>query len=467
LEAPFHAKCAELCRTMGNLDAAYEAYATASQLAPKNAHYPFHQGTILYSQRKFEPSIPCFIEASSRNPRFAEALQQLVMVYEHLNRLEEAAAVMETLETIAPNAAYTLYLKGLLARRRGDLATAKTTLEHSIQRASTAEADLLALLHTELGKICESQKDYDTAFLHYCDAQKQARAISASHTTTPNMFDRLLKISEDWGKHTHPEHWAMPDITNDAPPLFLMGFPRSGTSLTDQILAAHPALETIEEKELILNLIPELGNITGQRNVQYPEILDTLTLEQVTTARAKYCERLKAEAPHANGLLIDKLPLNVIHLGFIARLFPDAKIIMLLRDPRDVCLSCFTQFFEHNDAMQHFYRLDSSIALYARVMQCYLRFRETLPLAIHEVRYEDIVQNTEATCRTMLDFIGAPWDDAVLQYHTRRRDVLTPSYEAVTQPIYTRSLGRWKHFASSFVPYQQTLAPFIQAFGYA
>jgi Sulfotransferase family len=153
----------------------------------------------------------------------------------------------------------------------------------------------------------------------------------------------------------------------------------------------------------------------------------------------------------------------------IWRVFPDAKFILAVRHPCDVCLSCFMQNFALNQAMATFYSLESTAALYAKVMGLWQQYVQKLPIRYHRIRYEDLVSNFEHETRRLLDFLEVGWDDAVLQHteHARKRGTIsTPSYHQVTQPIYQHAKYRWKRYAKQLESVMETLQPYIEYFGY-
>jgi Sulfotransferase family len=165
---------------------------------------------------------------------------------------------------------------------------------------------------------------------------------------------------------------------------------------------------------------------------------------------------------------VDKMPLNTIDVGLIHRLFPRARILLALRHPCDVVLSGFMQAMKPNAAMVLFDSLASTARFYAQVMGLWLQYREVLPLSVLTVRYEDLVADLPGETRRILEFLDLPWDDAVLGYaeHARTRAIATPSYHQVVQPIYWRSVGRWRNYADAFENVLPVLQPFVDAFGY-
>jgi hypothetical protein len=167
-------------------------------------------------------------------------------------------------------------------------------------------------------------------------------------------------------------------------------------------------------------------------------------------------------------LLIDKNPELTMLLPLVARVFPEMKVLFALRDPRDVVISCFSQQLPLNAVSVHYLTLEGTARKYAKTMQAWLKLREILVNLWIEVRYEDLVADLEGQARRVLDFLGLPWDERVLEYHRRaqQKHVHSPTYEAVTKPVYSSSIGRWRNYARQLEPYQEILQPFVEAFGY-
>jgi len=252
------------------------------------------------------------------------------------------------------------------------------------------------------------------------------------------------------------------------PPVFIVGHPRSGTTLVEQVLGAHSRFTTNDERPILRAQADHFRKSHGQDG--WLAALDKLSANEVRALRAAYRKAGTALAGHLppDNRLIDKNPLNLIELAYVRRIFPEARIVMVLRDPRDVCLSCFTQLFRLNSAMAWYTSLDDTARHYVAVMDLWQHYQSVLGLAVFELRYEDFVANLETTTQHMLDFLGEDWQPEMLQYHRQssQRYISTPSYEGVTARPYTTSIGRWKNFSGPLSPILPGLQPFVDAFGY-
>jgi tetratricopeptide (TPR) repeat protein len=258
--------------------------------------------------------------------------------------------------------------------------------------------------------------------------------------------------------------WRAPSPPDAPPPVFLVGFPRSGTTLLDQILSSHSRIVCLEEKEHFSNALREA--ITTREKLA---AIGALSEAEIATIRSGYWRRVRAEeSPPRGGLVVDKLPLNIVVLPLIKRVFPEAKIIFALRDPRDAVLSCYQQRFGMNAAMAQFLQLETAAAYYDVVMTLFELCRERLGLDLHQVRYEDVVADLESAARGLAAFLGLPFEEAMLRFRETalRREISTPSARQVIQPLYSRSIGRWRRYAEDLAPVLPQLDRWAARFGY-
>lgn len=229
----------------------------------------------------------------------------------------------------------------------------------------------------------------------------------------------------------------------------------------EQVLSAHSGLVCIEERE---HLALAAGEVASD-----PNKLSALSDADIEAIRVEYWRRVNMETKVGKRIVVDKLPLNIIFLPLIRRVFPSAKILFALRDPRDVVLSCFQQRFGMNAAMVQFLDLNSAAAYYDKVMSLGLLCRERLGLSMLEVRYEDVVADLERVARSVTTFLGLAFEEAMLSpaETALKRKINTPSARQVVQPIYTRSVARWKNYARELAPALPGLSDWAERLGYA
>ena len=234
-------------------------------------------------------------------------------------------------------------------------------------------------------------------------------------------------------------------------PVFLVGLPRSGTTLLDRMLGAHPETRVLQEFD-------SLRIIESARNAGRSP-------EQARQAYWDYVDRHVDVDP--GSLLIDKNPLHVPHLDVLPQVFPEARVVIALRHPYDAALSCYMQHFDPNPATVHFLELDSTALLCARMLRLLQQFAEARPEQVVRVRYEDVVSDFRGEVSRVLRDIGLDWHDDVAAYAERSADlVTTPSYEQVTRELYRSSIGRWQRYSEWLGPFREHMGPLLATFGY-
>jgi len=250
----------------------------------------------------------------------------------------------------------------------------------------------------------------------------------------------------------------------------LASFPRSGTTLLEQVLDCHSGLVSSDEREAFArDLFPAMW-LTPTTPTPTAEALDAVPTERLAALRQRYLDYMAAALNERIGdrVHLDKNPtLTLVIPGFL-RLFPETRLVIALRDPRDVVISCFMQYLPLNPNSVCFLTLERAARRYANDMGIWRKFRETIASPWLEVRYESTVADLEKEARRVLEFLGLPWEPQVLNYRERLRGkaVGSPTYEAVSQPLYTRAIGRWKNYQEFLEPCLPILQPSIDAFGY-
>lgn len=391
------------------------------------------------------------------DPRNARALLNLVLQLERENRMDDIATAIAEARSNGLSGDELAYCEAMILRRDGDIAGALSVVE------SHEPDGLDSFVRSQLiGQLADQLGDQDKAFAAFSDmnAAVSLKPDARAHRGTEYadlVQARTALLTPDWFAR-----WTDVPAPDARPsPAFLGGFLRSGTTLLDTILMGHQATEVREEQPMLAALeeaAPALADLPGA------------TSQSIGSMRAAYFAELRAGGPIPEGkLVIDKYPLMTLRAAFIHRVFPDAKFIFALRHPCDVVLSCWMQNFRVTQAMASFLTLENSARLYDAAMSHWERAREVMPLTVHTVRYEDMVQDLEGELRPLISFLGLEWDDALLQHQKTARDrgyIRTPSYAQVTEKIYTRSSGRWESYRKHMEPILPILAPWIEKFGY-
>ena len=326
--------------------------------------------------------------------------------------------------------------------------------EIDAMRAQAARPDLAFMdrvhLSFALGKALEDREDYEASFKHYDEGNALKRAqtrYSADAMSRELAAQKSACTADLFAKHEGTGY--------DAPdPIFILGLPRAGSTLLEQILASHSQIDGTLELPNILALAHRLrGRKAGQS--RYPEILHELTAEQLTTFGEQFIEQTRIHRQGAQ-FFIDKMPNNFRHIGLINLILPNAKIIDARRDPMDCCFSGFKQLFA--EGQEFTYGLEEVGRYYADYVDLMDHWDAALPGKVLRVQHEDVLDDVEAQTRRMLDFIGVPFEDACIEFHKTDRAVRTASSEQVRQPINRKGQDAWKPFEPWLKPLKQALA---------
>jgi tetratricopeptide (TPR) repeat protein len=450
--------------TAGRFKLAAQAHRRAIALAP-NAPDPWlNLGLVLNEQRRSEEAEAAFRKALELAPGRADVYAELAALYEETNRLDDLdEAVRAGLEADPDHPR--LNLEAAKAERRsGDVTAALSRLRRFDPAAM--DSRLAEQFHFQLGYLHDRAGEAAAAWPHFVAANRIASHTPRAQKARPKRFLRLLEKVETFFEQADPEEWQPAPPLAGPPPVFMLGFARSGTTLLDLVLDSHPDVTTVEEQHTILPVLQAMQ----QMPAGYPGTLARLDAAGIERLREIYLEELaKAAGPEPGRVVVDKMPIRTVHVGMLWRLFPDARFIFSLRHPCDVVLSNFMQHYTVSDAFANFYTLEDSATVYDRVMRLWRLYRERLPLVSHTVRYEALVADLEGVSRGVLDFLGVDWDPAVLEYAERARArgrINTNSYHQVTESLYTHAQDRWRAYGEHFAPLMDRLGDHVDHFGY-
>lgn len=448
--------------SLGNIDAAVTAYKALIERDDAHIDALNNLGGLLAKTGRRAEALPYLETAHRLAPENGDILANLVDCLERLNRLEDAAEKAIALDARAPDTPIAQILVARIERRTERLAEAAARLEKIV--AANADPRMTMRAHFDLGQVLERSGDDERAFDAFAAGNMLQASLFRQFSPDDSPFLKRTRQSRAWYAG-HALSIAPSQSDGAPPPIFMVGFPRSGTTLLERMLGAHPNLLTTGERspiEAIERRLAESGD--------YPACLTAMSENQKADLRAEIRQFFadNATTPPGQRRIVDKLPLNITALGLIWTLFPDAPVVVSLRDPRDACLSCFMQQFQMNDAMAHFSSLATTARLYDAVMGLWLEYRKHAQGRWMEVRYENLIADFESHIGAILEFLDIPWDDSVKSYRDRAidDDISTPSYVAVSEQLNTRAQGRWKRYEGQLAPYQAQLAPYVEAFGY-
>lgn len=450
---------------VGQFPKALEDARRAVELEPDSADLHNNLGVCESGQGHLQAAEQAFVRALALESNHIQALANLIDLYELSNRIEEGQKLLQ---------------------RHADLIDAQPSLQLAkaryLQRDKQAEEALVICRRL----MAEGQPDRlrrDASFIagRAHDALHQSPQAIDAWTLGNNLAAALYRRDQPGRDALLPllptlsQHWMQPVTAHadpiDQSPVFLFGFQRSGTTLLDTMLGSDETIQVMEELPVLNRIVDRL-----QQHPNFPANLYRLKTPELNQLRDAYLSTASecllaatGQALDRNRLLIDKSPLNGVFAPLIRALFPEARLIMALRHPCDVVLSCFMQEFTMTPFMLNYTSLRGVASVYQQVMGLWLRYQSAHPLDAHLIRYEDLVADKDAALRALMAHIGHR-SDAVLGDHTehatRRGLINTPSYHQVSQPVYTTARYRWRRYEAQLAEVMPMLEPFIEAFGY-
>jgi tetratricopeptide (TPR) repeat protein len=448
---------------LNRLSEAEKDFETILARHPGHADALTDLSVLLIKQNRNAEAVEVIRRGLKQHPQDPRLLSNLSNALEKLNDLDAAEAAAQRALEVAPELTEPQFSLARIDHRRGRFDQARDRLDALLTKPLRDDEKLDALF--ELGSVQDRLGQPAAAMASFAQAKQQIRESPEAREVSGARFLERVRRNHAWftqDKLSPAAARATP--TDSRGPVFFVGFPRSGTTLMERVLQAHPGVVTTEEESPLTPLRRQLS-LGGA----YPEGLASLTADDIDQAtRLFWSNAEKAVGPLDGRVLVDKLPLNIVDLGLANIVFPQSCVLVALRDPRDVCLSCFMQYFLLNDAMVNFLDLRQTSRTYAAVMALWLHYRDVLTLPYSEYRYEDFVEDFDGVVRQVLDFIGVGWHEEVARYREKSlgRAINTPSYRDVTGALYRRAAGRWRSYRQELAPVLEELAPFAAAFGY-
>jgi tetratricopeptide (TPR) repeat protein len=453
-----------------NFDEADAALEHAASLGESDVPMLVLIGQEYFRLRRFARARANFQRAVAADPDSVHALLSMAAWWERERRLSDAMECVETCLLQHPQEPQALYYRAFLLHRQGQNDEAAAALRELDKRGGF-DTNLKVSIHHLLGVVMDALGQYNEAWLRLGEAKALARTMANTDALVRD-YDKWDRWRRDLLATLTPEivrSWR----TESAGALrlaFLGGHPRSGTTLMEQVLAAHPNIRGFDEPEAfpqeVLNVLCPANATRGMALTD----LAALSASRQIGFRNRYFKSLLREAPggKASELLLDKnpSPTNSLHLWL--RLFPELKVIIALRDPRDVVLSCYLQNLPLNPATVNFLAIERTAKHYSDLMDVWLRFRELGGFDWIEMRYHEVVANPEGEGRRVTEFLGLQWhaQQANHQEIASKKILHSPTYFEAAKPLYKKSVDRWQHYASVLESVKERLAPYCRAFGY-
>jgi tetratricopeptide (TPR) repeat protein len=457
-----------------NYQAAEKLLARVLELAPRSANVCHGVASAYLQIERPERALECYrrtLELSQDASQTIATLLDLARVYERRHQVDEALEVIRDALQRDPGNEQARLQHALLDRRRGETALAEAELR-SLARDVSRTRNTRIEAGYELAKLLDNHEQYDQAFQALV-ATKQLLQHCAPRLLKQNRA-AILKTRELLSMMDEPciERWKNA-AQSDSPYRFAMlsGHPRTGTTLIEQVLDTHDEVISADELDVFTEWVylPIVRKFPITASLRF--ILDRVPPGVRKQARATYWHRTEAifDEPIGSRMLLDKNPGIMTLMPIINWAFPEVKMLIALRDPRDIILSCFMLKVPVTPISVNWLSLEDAAHYYANIMKTWLALRERTRSPWLEFRYEDAVADLEREARKILEFLGLPWDDKVLKFyeHAREKIVRSPTYRDVTQPVYQKSIGRWQNYAQHLEPILTTLEPFVKEFGYA
>ena len=426
----------------GETDQALPLLHKAIQLSPENPVFYSVKGRILADSGEIENAVAAYQKSIELDPAHKPAYTGLGSLYSDMGDIE---ASVTTYRKAIDSSLESAELYRVLSKNKkfsgydDDL----RTMESLYQDGNASDEQKMHLAFA-LGKVYEDLKDYDNSIDYVIEGARLKRSsIEYSNTASQDFFDAIKTVFSADFLASH-DSIGNPDPT----PVFIIGMPRSGTSLTEQILASHPQVYGAGELRHLDRSIKTLLR-SHQAPATFPQGVKNLEVGDFQELGRQYLERLREYAPDAT-YITDKLPHNFLYIGLIKIILPNARIIHCARDPMDNALSILKNFFTSG----HFYSYDRvELGRYYRLyLELMDYWRALLPGFIYDLNYESLVSDQENQIRRLLEYCNLPWDDACLDFHKTRRKVKTASNAQVRRPIYRDSVALWKRYEKQLEP---------------
>ena len=450
-------------RELENLPEAIEAYCKSLEFKPDYIEAYNNMGNTYQKQGNLDKAMGSYNSALKFKSDYAEAWVNGADTLEKWNKLDQLTIwLKEAYKNFKILPSDILYFQCKLLWRKKEYKEA-SKLILSIDLETISDVRKQGFLNLK-AKCFDSSKDFDKAYNCFSKMNLIAKKSESYMNSNSEIFFNNIKDQLDKLK-LKSLHIATNNMSDDSSqvPVFLVGFPRSGTTLMDTILRSHSAIEVLEEKA---NIVAAKNSI---RNNGYTDIHSTsFSLNILLEAKKAYLNEFKKHI-NSESVCIDKLPLNLLEVPLIHQLFPEAKFILALRHPFDTILSCWMQDFELNAAMANMVDLDRIVDLYCIAMETFKICRTEYDLNVHTIRYEDLLEDLKGESSALLKFLDLKWESKMEDYRStalKRGRINTPSYSQVSQPIYKEAKYRWINYRSYLDKHSKKIDPWIKEFGY-
>lgn len=451
-----------------------KAFQRALELAPGDANTLVFIGTQYYQMRRIDQAFACLKRAVEVDPKSAHARLTLASWLERTRRADEAKECLDAALALYPKEGRLRYFSAFLLHRKGLNKEAETALRNLLGD-SLLPLDVQADANHLLAVILDGCGEYAEA-LAVLGRSKAQRSQIVNRAAMEQIYQGTVKSRRELLAALTPEmirRWRDDAAETPSPhPLAIIaGSPRSGTTLLEQIIGANPEILVFDEPHAFQKEVVNVLHPAASGRGLSLETLNALTAPERAKFINLYFRSLLRETEEKPGarLMLEKNPSNTLWMHMWLRIFPTSKIVIALRDPRDIVISAYFQNIPVMWGNVSFLSLENTAKFYGDCMEEWLRLRELGGFDWIETRYEDLVGNLEKEGQRVTAFLGVPWHEAQAKFYEKaqRKFVHSPTYDEVTKPVHQRKVGRWEHYAEALAPLQPALEPFLRALGYA
>jgi tetratricopeptide (TPR) repeat protein len=456
-------------RALGRTEEALQVYEAALRIDPGMAPAHFNRGAVLNELNDIGAARAAYERAADLNERYAEPLAALASLDAKAGDAVSARALGARALALAPSNVAARLAMASAELQQGDFAAAAERLSALRQDSSLTPVNRSIVLSLT-GDLHDAESRPSEAFSAYAASNAELRNVNAPRFEAPRMTTALEQTRQliGWFDAADPEPWreeaaVRPRAADPKAHVFLVGFPRSGTTLLENVLAAHSEVVSLEEKDCLASVAAPYLTPEGLQR------LARINPGEAARKRDAYWSCVREHGVEPRGrVFVDKMPLSSGLLPIVAKLFPGARVLFARRDPRDVVLSCFRRRFGMNASMYQLLTLEGAAAYYDAIMKLSAIYRELLPLPLLEVRYESLVDDFETTVTSVSKFLGIGWEQAMLDFaaNARRRDISTPSAAQVVRGLNRAGQGAWRRYREQMAPVLPLLEPWVRRFGY-
>ncbi len=446
----------------GNFELSEQNYKKSILLDKKNILAHYNLANLYKDKNDLLNAEKYYVSVLDLKPNMIHAYRNLFFIYNRSNQLVKLKKILINARLNLGEHFIVDFFQGIYDFENKDFkAVIKNFQKLKIDKN---EIEIIMIKNELLAKSHDNIGEYDKSFDYFVEANNLVYKNYKYKYKKENYINFITDRLNFYSKFDKKK-WKS-KFPSEKDPIFLIGFPRSGTTLLDTILRTHNLIEVIEEKPIVEEFINYL-KIKINNDLSNLENIDENFYHQM---RDIYFEkRNKYTKFDRKKIYIDKLPLNLIFIGEIYRFFPNAKFIFAARNPYDVVLSCFMQQFAPNDAMMNFTNLDDTFKFYDLSMTLYKRYKELFESNLYEIKYEDVVKDFDNSIKKLLKFLNIEWQDEIRRFYgtAKKRGIIsTPSYNQVNKPIYEKSINRWKNYEKKFKTAKPVLNKWLDEFSY-